>query len=270
MNAHGGRPLTARRRARRLAVQALYQWILSDNDPREIAVQLREDADSRVDWDYFNQLFPAIPDLRKELEQLLEPVMDDRSLDPVEQAVVWLGAFELCQQAGCPLSSRHQRICRTRQGFRRHRRLQVRQCRARQAGATAARRRRPCRLNMSLTERDIIRRYFDVPELALPRPEIKLGCGDDAAILDIPHDKQLLVSADVLVAGVHFPEHAGADLIASRALAVNLSDLAAMAGRTALFLIEPDPPAGRCRLACGVQPRPCARGRGIPLSPDRR
>ena len=102
MNAHGGRPLTARRRARRLAVQALYQWILSDNDPREIAVQLREDADSRVDWDYFNQLFPAIPEFRKELEQLLEPVMDDRSLDPVEQAVVWLGAFELANKPDVP------------------------------------------------------------------------------------------------------------------------------------------------------------------------
>ena len=91
---------------------------------------------------------------------------------------------------------------------------------------------------MSLTERDIIRRYFDVPELALPRPEIKLGCGDDAAILDIPHDKQLLVSADVLVAGVHFPEHAGADLIASRALAVNLSDLAAMAAEPLCFTLS--------------------------------
>lgn len=93
------------------------------------------------------------------------------------------------------------------------------------------------RLNMNLSERDIISRYFDVPELALPRPEIELGCGDDAAILNVPPGKRLALSTDVLVAGIHFPEHADADLIAFRALAVNLSDLAAMAAEPLCFTL---------------------------------
>ena len=90
---------------------------------------------------------------------------------------------------------------------------------------------------MSLTERDIISRYFDVPGLALKRPEIVLGPGDDAAVLEIPAGKRLVVSADVLAAGVHFPEDAAAESIAWRSLAVNLSDLAAMAADPLCFTL---------------------------------
>ena len=90
---------------------------------------------------------------------------------------------------------------------------------------------------MSLSEREIISRYFNVPELALPRPEIELGPGDDAAILRVPAGKHLVVSTDVLVAGIHFPQDAAANLIANRALAVNLSDLAAMAAKPLCFTL---------------------------------
>ncbi len=90
---------------------------------------------------------------------------------------------------------------------------------------------------MILTERDIIGRYFNVPELAFPRPEIELGPGDDAAILHVPEDKRLVISTDALVAGAHFPEGAAAELIAYRSLAVNLSDLAAMAAEPLCFTL---------------------------------
>ena len=90
---------------------------------------------------------------------------------------------------------------------------------------------------MTLTERDIIGRYFNVPELAFPRTEIELGPGDDAAILHVPAGKRLVVSTDALAAGVHFPEDAAADLIANRSLAVNLSDLAAMAAEPLCFTL---------------------------------
>ncbi len=97
------RRLPSRRRgARRLALQALYQWILSDNDPRIIARQLREDAGGRIDWDYFNRLFPAVADGRRELEEQLAPALDQRKLDPVEQAVLWLGTFELARLPETP------------------------------------------------------------------------------------------------------------------------------------------------------------------------
>lgn len=90
---------------------------------------------------------------------------------------------------------------------------------------------------MSLTERDIIGRYFNVPELAFQRPEIELGPGDDAAILHVPEDKRLVVSTDVLAAGVHFPDDAAAKSLAYRSLAVNLSDLAAMAAEPLCFTL---------------------------------
>jgi thiamine-monophosphate kinase len=55
-----------------------------------------------------------------------------------------------------------------------------------------------------------------------------LGIGDDAAVLALPPETELVVSVDTIVAGRHFPEGADARSIGHRALAVNLSDLAAM------------------------------------------
>ena len=58
--------------------------------------------------------------------------------------------------------------------------------------------------------------------------EPALGIGDDAALVHLDSGRELVVAADTLVAGRHFPEGADASQIASRALRVNLSDLAAM------------------------------------------
>lgn len=57
---------------------------------------------------------------------------------------------------------------------------------------------------------------------------IPLGIGDDAALLNGATGKQLAISVDTLVAGVHFPVDGPARLIAHKALRSNLSDLAAM------------------------------------------
>ncbi len=81
---------------------------------------------------------------------------------------------------------------------------------------------------MAQSEFDIIRRYFADSDLAFDRDGIALGIGDDGALLQIPSDRQLCVSLDVLVEDRHFPRGADPALVANRALAVNLSDLAAM------------------------------------------
>lgn len=62
-------------------------------------------------------------------------------------------------------------------------------------------------------------------------PHVRIGVGDDAALLDLPSG-QLVTTADLLIDGVHFltAEHAP-ERIGRKALAVNLSDLAAMAAR---------------------------------------
>ena len=65
------------------------------------------------------------------------------------------------------------------------------------------------------------------------RDDIVLGIGDDAAILQPPAGKQLVVTADTLNAGVHFPEATRPADIGWKSLAVNLSDLAAMGAQPA-------------------------------------
>ena len=65
------------------------------------------------------------------------------------------------------------------------------------------------------------------------RADVRLGIGDDAALLVVPAGKLLAVSTDTLVAGVHFPRVATAHDIGWKALAVNLSDLAAMGAEPA-------------------------------------
>ena len=57
---------------------------------------------------------------------------------------------------------------------------------------------------------------------------INVGPGDDAAVLSTGADEQLVVTTDVLIEGTHFPSGSRSDLIGYRAIAVNLSDIAAM------------------------------------------
>lgn len=57
---------------------------------------------------------------------------------------------------------------------------------------------------------------------------VRTGPGDDGAVTAVPEGMELVSSIDALVAGVHFPAHAGAELIGYRALMVSASDLAAM------------------------------------------
>jgi thiamine-monophosphate kinase len=75
------------------------------------------------------------------------------------------------------------------------------------------------------------------------RDDVVLGIGDDAALLQVPMGQHLVVTADTLNAGVHFPEATAPSDIGWKALAVNLSDLAAMGARPAwctLSLSLPD------------------------------
>jgi len=65
------------------------------------------------------------------------------------------------------------------------------------------------------------------------RPDVVLGIGDDAALLQPPNGTQLAVAMDTLNAGVHFPHGTSPADIGWKALAVNLSDLAAMGAQPA-------------------------------------
>jgi thiamine-monophosphate kinase len=85
----------------------------------------------------------------------------------------------------------------------------------------------------NLGEFALIQRFFmrhsTAPDLgSAAQSGVILGIGDDAALLDLPPGTELVAAVDTIVAGRHFPEGADARSIGHRALAVNLSDLAAM------------------------------------------
>lgn len=69
--------------------------------------------------------------------------------------------------------------------------------------------------------------------LTAAREDVLLGIGDDAALLEVPAGKALAVSVDTLVAGVHFFADVSPESLGHKALAVNLSDLAAMGAEPA-------------------------------------
>jgi len=88
---------------------------------------------------------------------------------------------------------------------------------------------------MPLSEFALIERYFRHRGMA--RADVILGVGDDAALLQPPANVELVATTDTLVAGVHFPDGSPPASIGHRALAVNLSDLAAMGAQPAWALL---------------------------------
>ena len=98
-------PAHARKRSRRLAVQALYQWQLSDGALREIESQFLEEQDFRLaDVDYFRELLHQVPARLDELDPALEPYMQRTmgEVDPVERAILRVAAYELLERMEIP------------------------------------------------------------------------------------------------------------------------------------------------------------------------
>ena len=84
-------------------------------------------------------------------------------------------------------------------------------------------------------EFDLIARFFN--RAIQPVRRAALGIGDDCALIDATPGKQLAISTDTLVAGVHFFADADAVHVGHKALAVNLSDLAAMGAAPRYFTL---------------------------------
>lgn len=105
-----------------------------------------------------------------------------------------------------------------------------------------------------MAEFDLIERYFtfeydfseDSKDTSANSPSAKpskkplvvKGIGDDCAIFEIPRKYQLVTSTDTLVEGVHFFSDLQPELIAHKALAANVSDLAAMGARPLAFTLS--------------------------------
>lgn len=88
----------ARSRARRLAMQALYQWQITQDTVPDIIRQFRESPDFRdADPDYFRELVTDCSTLEAELLNIIENRLDRPldQLDPVEKAILLIGVYEL-------------------------------------------------------------------------------------------------------------------------------------------------------------------------------
>lgn len=87
---------------------------------------------------------------------------------------------------------------------------------------------------------------FEFIELLKPlknTASVPLGIGDDAAVLDIPPTKQLVISSDNALEGVHFPIGSPLDKVAYRACVAALSDLAAMGAEPLWMMLSVTMPA---------------------------
>lgn len=90
--------IKGKRKARKLALQALYQWLLSGMELTEIDAQFRVANDMQtVDCDYFCRLLYDIPVKLAQIEAALIPFLDRPidSLNPIELTVLRMGGFEL-------------------------------------------------------------------------------------------------------------------------------------------------------------------------------
>lgn len=87
----------SRRRARQAAVQALYQWQLTEQPPEQIESHFISDHElNGVDIDYFHHLVLEIPLHLHELDDHLQPYLERTigEVDPVERAILRIGVYE--------------------------------------------------------------------------------------------------------------------------------------------------------------------------------
>ena len=110
MQAHPNKPQAkntpaARHKARRFALQGLYEWQLSGNQPFEIEARYRvENAMHKVDLAYFHELLHQVVAKNRELDNAFEPFLDRKmqQLDPVERNILRIGSYELIHHIEIP------------------------------------------------------------------------------------------------------------------------------------------------------------------------
>lgn len=91
--------------ARQAAVQALYQWDLTEQAPETILEHFIQEHDtSEIDEEYFQLLVREVPLYHRELEAHIIPKLDRDldDVDPVERAILRIGAYELEYRADVP------------------------------------------------------------------------------------------------------------------------------------------------------------------------
>jgi|688.fasta_scaffold1263731_2 N utilization substance protein B len=95
----------ARHKARKLALQGIYQWQFTQESTTEIELQFYQENDmTRIDTDYFSELLHKIPKHLQEIDPAIEEVIDRpfHELNPVELAVMRIAVYELIYRQDVP------------------------------------------------------------------------------------------------------------------------------------------------------------------------
>lgn len=96
---------TERRNARHYALQAMYQWQLTQTPIADLETEfLVHQVKKKIDLEYFKELIRAIPTHYDELDKHMEPFLNRpiQELDPIELAILRLGVYELAHRLDIP------------------------------------------------------------------------------------------------------------------------------------------------------------------------
>lgn len=90
--------IRGKRNARKLALQSLYQWLMSNSALSDIEAQFRTINNmDKVDVDYYCRILHGVPRRLKDIEDAVQPLLDRPidSLNPIELSIIRLSTFEL-------------------------------------------------------------------------------------------------------------------------------------------------------------------------------
>lgn len=94
-----------RKRARVLALQALYSWLMSGNDIKQIELTYVTTNDmTNVDMEYFQAILNGVTEDVESLDKLYKAYLGrlPEELDPIEKSIMRLATFELSERVDTP------------------------------------------------------------------------------------------------------------------------------------------------------------------------
>lgn len=97
--------VSARRKARELALQGVYSWQMSKNPIEQVELSLATTNDmQKVDMTFFQSLLRGVAENAEQLDRTIKPYLGrlPEELDPIEKAILRLATFELTQRMDVP------------------------------------------------------------------------------------------------------------------------------------------------------------------------
>lgn len=92
-----------RRKARRLALQAIYSWQLSGNNAGEIELEFLTNHDIKgVDVEYFRALLAGVISNKDDIDDAYRPYLNREDIDQIDRAVIRLATYELKYESDTP------------------------------------------------------------------------------------------------------------------------------------------------------------------------